>query len=149
MNDATTKLNAAATSNPGMSKLTRKKMATRNRPSRPHKILPPSKNRSLGRRPQSQTARSNSAGSNAFAGIEHFSSSARGGKPVYWSLRQEKIWSKNRDIQDPGKAKSQMLPQRFSACTLKQSYSPHCNPLFRRKFSRRDGRRTKTLDDIG
>jgi hypothetical protein len=24
----------------------------------------------------------------------------RGGNPVYWSLRQEKIWSKNRDILD-------------------------------------------------
>ena len=97
---ATAKLNAAATSNPGISKLTRKKIVTRNRLRRPHNILLPSKNRSFGRRSHSQTARSNSPGSNAFVGIEHFSSSVRGGNPVYWSLRQEKIWSKNRDILD-------------------------------------------------
>ena len=98
--DATAKLSAAATSNPGISKLTRKNIAKRNRLSRPQKTLLPSKNRSLGRRAQSQTARCNSSGSNAFTGIEHFSSNIPGGKPVYWSLRQEKIWSKNRDIQD-------------------------------------------------
>ena len=77
-----------------------KMIAKRNRLSRPQKTLLPSKNRSLGRRAQSQTARCNSSGSNAFAGIEHFSSNIPGGKPVYWSLRQEKIWSKNRDIQE-------------------------------------------------
>src|ERR1700676_3450772 len=103
MSVATAKLSAAAISNPGISKLTEKKMVTRNSVNRPHKTLLPSKNRSRGRRSHSQTARSSSAVSNAFGGMEHFSSSVRGGKPVYWSLRQEKIWSKNRDITEfPG-----------------------------------------------
>src|SRR3984957_11467162 len=100
MNSATAKLTAAAKSNPGISKLTKKTIAARNRLSRPHRTLLPSRNRSFGRRPQSQTARWNSSGSNALAGIEHFSNNAPGGKPVYCSLRHEKIWSKNRDIQD-------------------------------------------------
>ena len=100
MNNATAKLTAAARSNPGISKLTKKAIAARNRPSRPQRTLLPSKNKSLGRRSQSQTARWNSSGSNALAGIEHFSNRAAGGKPVYCSLRHEKIWSKNRDIQD-------------------------------------------------
>src|ERR1700729_1521034 len=101
MSAATAKLNTAATSKPGISKLTRQKMATRKRLSLHHKTLLPSKNKSFGRRPQSQTARSSSAESNAFTGIEHFSSNVAGGKPVYCSLRQEKIWSKNRDIRPP------------------------------------------------
>jgi hypothetical protein len=91
MRVATAKLNAAANNNPGMSNLTRKMMTATNRLSRPHKILLPSEKTSLGRRFHSQTARSNSAASNELTGIEHFAKSALGGKPVYWSLRHEKI----------------------------------------------------------